>query len=102
MSCLARQVGWDVKSQLQALRRSKGHRRWLELGDPLVDVRIAAWLHKPDSNTTVSSLSRRPRSRRCHLCVDHSHHEAPASTSGAEQCAMTPGPPFFRVWGLRV
>lgn len=47
------QVAWDVKAQLQALRRSRTHRRWLEFRDPLIDVRIAAWLHKPDSTTTV-------------------------------------------------
>lgn len=42
------QVSWDIKGQLQTLRRSRQHRKWLQLGDPLVDVRIAAWLSTPN------------------------------------------------------
>ena len=46
------QVAWDVKGQLQALRRSRRHRDWLRPADPLVDVRIAAWLQTPDDSAT--------------------------------------------------
>lgn len=48
-----KQVSWDVKGQLQVLRRSRRHRAWLELADPLVDVRIAAWLNTPNDDSTV-------------------------------------------------
>ena len=53
------QVAWDVKGQLQALRRARRHRDWLRLADPLVDVRIAAWLQTPDDSSTDPAVSDR-------------------------------------------
>jgi hypothetical protein len=40
-------VSWDVKDQLQGLR----------LPEPLVNVRIAAWLQTPDDNSTDPAVS---------------------------------------------
>jgi hypothetical protein len=56
MLCL--QVAWDVKGQLQALRRARRHRDWLRLADPLVDVRVAAWLQTPDDSSTDPAVSK--------------------------------------------
>jgi hypothetical protein len=50
-------VAWDVKGQLQALRRGRCHRQWLRLVDPLVDVRVAAWLQTPDDHSVDPAVS---------------------------------------------
>jgi hypothetical protein len=83
------QVAWDVKGQLQALRRSRRHRDWLRLANPLVDVRIAAWLQTPDDSATDPAVGNcagmRPASVQCPAAaswtqaqvaraVDHTYH----------------------------